>query len=76
MKKTSLYLDDEHVALLGRAAQAEGRSQAEILRDAILLYASRANQPPRTFALARAFRGDGRSLADIPEEELLKGFGE
>lgn len=81
MKKTSVYLDDEHAARLRRAAEAEGRSQAEILRDAILLYTSRANQPPRTFAMAGiapglARRLGYRSLADIPEEALIEGFGE
>jgi Arc/MetJ-type ribon-helix-helix transcriptional regulator len=76
MKKTSVYLNDEHVALLRRAVEAEGRSQAEILRDAIVLYASRANRPPRRFAMAGIVAVDlGRSVADIPEEELLEGFG-
>ena len=76
MKKTSVYLDDEHAARLRRAAEAEGRSQAEILRDAIMLYMSRGNQPPRRFAMAGIVAVDlGRSVADIPEEELLEGFG-
>lgn len=30
----------------------------------------------RTFAMKGAFRGPGGSIADIPEDELLKGFGE
>ena len=30
----------------------------------------------RTFAMKGAFRGPGGSIADIPDEELLKGFGE
>jgi bifunctional DNA-binding transcriptional regulator/antitoxin component of YhaV-PrlF toxin-antitoxin module len=33
-------------------------------------------KPDRHFALAGSGRGDGTSIADIPEEELLKGFGE
>ena len=77
MKKTSVYLDEEHLLRLKRAAEVEGRSQSEILRDAILLYTSRANQTPRTFVMAGAFRhGLGRSVAEIPDEELLEGFGE
>jgi hypothetical protein len=80
-KKTSVYLDEEHVARLKRAAEAEGRSQAEVLRDAIPLYPSRADQPPRTFAIDAiapgiASRFGYRSIADIPENELLAGFGE
>jgi predicted transcriptional regulator len=81
MKKTSVYLDDEHLLRLKRAAEAEGRSQSEILREAILLYTSQANQPPRKFAMAGIAPGIARklgyrSIADIPEDELLEGFGE
>ena len=75
MKKTSVYLDDEHVERLRRVAEAEGRSQAEVLRDAILMYTSE-KRPPRTFAMDGVACGPGGSIADIPEEELLKGFGE
>lgn len=81
MKKTSVYLDDEHVALLKWAAEAKGRSQAEILRDAIMQYTSRNAQPPRKFAMAGIAPGVARrlgyrSIADIPEEVLLEGFGQ
>ena len=75
MKKTSVYLDDEHAARLRRAAEAEGRSQAEIVRDAIILYTSRAHGP-RTFAMSGVAEGPGGSIADLSEEELLQGFGE
>lgn len=83
MKKTSVYLDDEHLLRLKQAAEAEGRSQSEILRDAIRLYADRTDQPPRTFAMARCIPSGGiarklgyASIADVPEEVLLEGFGE
>jgi predicted transcriptional regulator len=81
MKKTSVYLDDEHLRLLKQSAEAEGRSQAEILRDAIRQYSGRGNQPPRSFAIdgvapGIARRLGRRSLAEIPEEELLAGFGQ
>jgi len=82
MKKTSVYLDDEHATRLKRAAEAEGRSQAEILRDAIMQYTSPASKPPRKFAMDGAVsKGIARqlgyrSIADIPEEVLLEGFGE
>ena len=75
MKKTSVYLEDEHVERLRQLARREGRSQAEVLRDAILVYAERA-KPDRNFALSGIAEGSGGSIADIPEEELLKGFGE
>ena len=77
MRKTSVYLDDEQAERLARLARQEGRSQAEILREAIAVY-----QPPasrdRDFALAVGFRridGDRRPISQIPERELLEGFG-
>lgn len=74
MKKTSLRLDDADLARLKRLARREGRSQAEIMRAAIAAYEEHCS-PDRAFALTRAWGGDGTSVADIPEEELLRGFG-
>ncbi len=75
MKKTSIYLDEVDVERLRRLARMEGRSQAEIVRAAIAAYESQL-KPDRNFALTASWHGDGTSVADIPEEELLKGFGE
>ncbi|CAN5636378.1 hypothetical protein BH24ACT26_BH24ACT26_19210 [soil metagenome] len=74
MKKTSLYLDETHVERLRHLSEREGRSQAEIVRDAIDAYETK-EQPDRRFVLTASGAGDGRSAADIPEEELLEGFG-
>lgn len=41
MRKTSIYLSDEQADRLARLAQAEGRSQAEIVREAISFYRPR-----------------------------------
>lgn len=74
MRKTSLYLTDELAARLKRLAEAEGRSQADILREAIDRYPE-----PKVVRRILCFgvgRGSGVSIADIPEEEYLKGFGE
>lgn len=68
-----MYLAEEQVRTLRRLAELLGRSQAEILREAITRYAETA-RPPRRFALAACARGG--SIAEIPEEELLAGFGE
>ncbi len=74
MRKTSVYLDDEpeRLALLARQ---EGRSQAEILRQAVDAY-----QPPpprhRSLALAAGFHridDDPRPISQIPEHH--DGFG-
>jgi predicted DNA-binding protein len=51
VKKTSVYLDEGHVSRLRGIAEREGRSQADIIRDAIDLYDR--EKPDRDFALAR-----------------------
>jgi predicted DNA-binding protein len=77
MRKTSVYLDDEHAERLARIAREEGRSQAEILRRAIDAYDPEPARD-RDFALAEGFARidkDPRPISQIPEEELLEGFG-
>ncbi|HEX9234735.1 MAG TPA: CopG family transcriptional regulator [Actinomycetota bacterium] len=75
MKKTSVYLSDEETDRLERIARKEGISQAQVIRNAIRGYVPRT-EGPRDFAMARSGRGPGTSVADLPEEELLAGFGE
>ncbi len=75
VKKTSLYLDETDVHRLRRLSQAEGRSQAEIVRSAIAAYEAAA-AGARNFTLAGSWAGDGTSVADLTEEELLAGYGE
>jgi hypothetical protein len=74
MKKTSVYLTDEELERLRRLAEREGTSQANILREALAAY--ELHTPDRDFAFIGVFDGDGTSIADIPDEELMKGFGE
>jgi predicted transcriptional regulator len=74
VKKTSVYLDDSDVERLSRLAAAEGRSQAEVIRSALAAYEA-TQTAPRVFALDGTWEGDGSSVADVPEEELLAGFG-
>jgi len=74
MRKTSAYLTDELAARLRRIAEAEGRSQAEVLRAAIEAYPEPT--PLRHIHADGIAEGPGDSIADIPEEELLEGFGE
>jgi predicted transcriptional regulator len=74
MRKTSVYLDDADADRLHRLATQEGRSQAQIVRSALAAY-EQARTAPRDFALEGAWAGDGSSVADVPEEELLAGFG-
>jgi len=75
MRKTSVYLDEDQARRLARLARQEGRSQAEILREAVANYEPKPSED-RRFALAGSGRGDGSSVAALSEEELLEGFGE
>jgi len=77
MRKTSVYLEDEQARRLAWLAREEGRSQAEVLREAIAAYRPRSS-PDRGFALAAGFRRideDSRPISEIPEGELFEGFG-
>lgn len=78
MRKTSVYLDDEQAERLARLSQVEGRSQAEILREAISCYRPRPERD-RNFALSGNFEridADPRPISGIPDDELMRGFGE
>jgi predicted DNA-binding protein len=77
MRKTSVYLDEVQAERLARLARQEGRPQAEILREAIAAYQPQTSRD-RDFALAAGFPridGDERPISEIPEHELLDGFG-
>jgi Ribbon-helix-helix protein, copG family len=77
MKKTSVYLSEADAAVLRRLAEDEGKSQAAVLREAIAAYdASNTPPPDRHFATDGFCEGDGSSVADMPEQELMLGFGE
>jgi predicted DNA-binding protein len=78
VRKTSIYLDDEQADRLARLARAEGRPQAEIVREAISCYRPAPNRD-RNFALAGNFErieSDRRPISGIPDDELMRGFGE
>jgi len=74
MRKTSVYLDDADSERLRKLAESEGQSQAEILRAAIAAYAE-SRGPEREFSLASSWMGDGTSVADVDDGDLLRGFG-
>ena len=75
MRKTSVYLSDSDAERLAYLAEREGRPQAAIIRDAIARYEAPV-VGDRNFRMMGAGSGDGRSVADIPDEELYEGFGE
>lgn len=74
MKKTTLYLPDELKERIEDVARAEGRSEADVIRDAIAV-AVRVREVPRPRI---PFRGMslGDSTVAEPAGELLDGFGE
>jgi predicted DNA-binding protein len=77
VRKTSVYLSDEQAERLARLARDEGRSQADILRDAIARYES-APGGDHKLAVAAGFAridDDPRPISAISERELLAGFG-
>jgi predicted transcriptional regulator len=71
MRKTSVYLNDEQAERLARLARQEGRSQADVLREAVAIYEPAASRD-RNFEIAAT---DPRPISQIPVDELLKGFG-
>jgi hypothetical protein len=75
VKKTSVYLTEREVARLAWLAEQQGLSQAEVIRQAIDAYVP-DHSDDRDFRLIGSGRGPGDSIADVPEEKLLEGFGE
>lgn len=76
--KASDYPDEVRAARLTRIAEVEGRSQADVLCAAVDAYAPQVTGD-RDFALAAGFPRvdrDSRPISQIPENELLAGFGE
>jgi predicted transcriptional regulator len=74
VRKTSVYLDERIRRRLARLARQERTTQAEVIRRAIERYVPESGAD-RNFAGAGVAEGPGNSVADVPEEELLAGFG-
>jgi plasmid stability protein len=72
MKKTTVYLPEDLKSALGRVAAQRGRSEAELIREAIRGLVQ-ASEPPRP--RLPLFSSGDPTLARRFEEEL-RGFGE
>jgi Arc/MetJ-type ribon-helix-helix transcriptional regulator len=72
MKKTTVYLPDELKAALERAA-ARGRSEAELVREAVRELTQRLEPPRPRLPL---FSSGDPTLAERVDEELREAFGE
>lgn len=72
--KTTVYLDAADYRRLKAVAEAEGRSAAELIREAVSEYTQRrlARKRPRSLG---GFRSGTPDLA-MRADELLAGFGE
>lgn len=68
-----MYLDTADYRRLKALARAEGRSAAELVREAVAEYAARraGSKRPRSLAAGRSGRGDLSERAD----EFLAGMG-
>jgi hypothetical protein len=73
MVKTTVYLPEELKVRLERAAAAEGRSEAEIVRAALERYTTPPERPRPRLPLVDSFGTPG--LSERVDEELAKGFG-
>ena len=72
MRKTTVYLTEELKSSLRRQADVSGRSEAELMREAIEVHLRGAEQRrPR----GRLFASGDPGLSDQVEDGLL-GFGE
>lgn len=69
MVKTTFYLEEETALALKRLASARGRSQADLIREALRQYTSDAGRPmPKGFGAYRS----GRAGISERAEELLR----
>jgi hypothetical protein len=76
MRKTTIYLPDELKAGLERVSEVSGRSEAELIREAVGELVQRSVPPrPRLPLFASGDPELAERVAKRPEEELA-GFGE
>jgi Arc/MetJ-type ribon-helix-helix transcriptional regulator len=72
MKKTTVYLPDDLKAALGRMAAQQGRSEAELIRQAVRDLTRNLELPRPRLPL---FRSGDPTLAERVDE-ALEGFGQ
>ena len=72
MRKTTVYLPDALKAALERAAVAQGRSEAALIRDAVRKFTQNVEPPKPQLPL---FSSGDPTLAERVDKELKKGFG-
>ncbi len=73
MIKTTVYLPDELKASLKRLSEEEGRSEADIIREAIRTIVERRTSPRPRVPLTEKGLGDSSTADRV--DEFLEGFG-
>ncbi len=73
MKKTTVYLPDDLKVALERVAAVQGRSEADLIRQAVRDL-TRSLEPPRP--RLPLFASGDPTLAERVDEKLARGFGE
>ena len=73
MKRTTVYLPDELKAALERTAEAQGKSEAEVVRSALAAATGDQVHPRPRLPL---FDSGDPTLAEQIDEALAAGFGE
>ena len=71
MEKTTVYLTSDQKAALARAAQEEGRSEADLIREGIRLAVAQREPPTPTIGILVS---DDPDFAEHVDEHLA-GFG-
>ena len=74
MKKTTLYLPDDLKADITIIADREGRSEADVIRDALRACVAERTPPKPTVPLLTARELKDPTIAERVDE-LLDGFG-
>ena len=74
VKRTTIYLPDDLKAAVERTARAEGRTEADVIREAIADALRRRRRPEPWIPLVEDGLGDP-SIAERVDELLAEGFG-
>jgi FPC/CPF motif-containing protein YcgG len=72
MRKTMIYLEEEQFLLLRKRAKAEGRSMADLIREAVSRYLKGDSSRDDYFSFVAIGKGPKGEAASEEAEELIK----
>jgi hypothetical protein len=72
MRRTTVYLPDDLKAALERTAVAQGKSEADVIRHALVVATAEHRYPRPRLPL---FHSSDPTLAERVDDELAEGFG-